>query len=157
MSIPFVYDQKMYVDSGAGDLWEEQAPHGYRTGISMALHMSGGRHFLLGIDRAEPLPKDPERVVRLMADMQLLAVFAQETAVRLLIPQTSTEIPVPVLSAREQEILRWSRDGKSNHVIGQILNISLSTVNYHLASAMKKLGVSSKHHAAAKANSLGLL
>jgi DNA-binding CsgD family transcriptional regulator len=157
MSIPFVYDQAMYVDSGAGDLWEEQAPHGYRTGVSMALHMSGGRHFLLGVDRANPLPKDPEKVVRMMADVQLLAAFAQETAVRLLIPQAPADIQLPTLSAREQEILRWSRDGKSNHVIGQILNLSLSTVNYHLASAMKKLGVASKHHAAAKADSLGLL
>ena len=32
-SIPFVYDQALYVRDGAGDLWEEQAPWGYRTGV----------------------------------------------------------------------------------------------------------------------------
>jgi DNA-binding CsgD family transcriptional regulator len=47
--------------------------------------------------------------------------------------------------------------GKSNQVIGQLLNISLSTVNFHLRAAMDKLGVASKHQAAAKAQSLGLL
>jgi DNA-binding CsgD family transcriptional regulator len=157
MSIPFVYDQAMYVQDRAGDLWEEQARHGYRTGISMALHMSGGRHFVLGVDRAAPLPEDPDTVVRMMADVQLLAVFAQETAVRLLLPLAPMDVQVPALTAREQEVLRWARDGKSNHVIGQLLNISVSTVNFHLSSAMAKLGVASKHHAAAKANSLGLL
>lgn len=155
-SAPFIYDQSMYVSHGAGDLWEEQAPHGYRTGISMALHMTGGRHFLLGVDRPDPLPSSPDKVIRLMADLQLLAVFAQETAIRLLMPQAGGG-SLPALTAREQEILRWALVGKSNSVIGQLLNIGLSTVNYHLRSAMGKLGVATKHHAAAKANSLGLL
>jgi DNA-binding CsgD family transcriptional regulator len=157
MHVPFVYDQALYVQDGAGELWEAQAPFGYRTGISMALHMTGGRHFLLGVDRPDPLPKDPDLVVRMMADLQLLGVFAQETAVRLLLPEASATAELPSLTSREQEILRWARDGKSNYVIGQLLNISLSTVNYHLRSAMSKLGVATKHHAAAKANSLGLL
>jgi DNA-binding CsgD family transcriptional regulator len=157
LHVPFVYDQALYVQDGAGELWEAQAPFGYRTGISMALHMTGGRHFLLGVDRPDPLPKDVDVVVRMMADLQLLGVFAQETAVRLLLPEASAGAEVPSLTPREQEILRWARDGKSNHVIGQLLNISLSTVNYHLRSAMSKLGVASKHHAAAKANALGLL
>ena len=50
-TVPFVYDQQMYVADGAGDLWEEQAVFGYCTGISMALHLPDGVHFLLGVDR----------------------------------------------------------------------------------------------------------
>lgn len=154
---PIVYDQAEYVNHAAGDLWEEQAPHGFHTGIAMALHLSGGRHFILGVDRADPLPSNPDQLIRLMADFQLLAVYAQETALRLLTPQSDLNRAMPVLSAREQEILKWTLAGKSNHVIGQLLNISLSTVNFHLRSAMAKLGVSSKHHAATKASALGLI
>lgn len=156
-SAPVVYDQSMYVTHSAGDLWEEQAPHGYRSGIAMAMHMSGGRHFILGVDRPDPLPSNLDNVVRIMADLQLLAVYAQETAVRLLLPQMSLEQAAPSLSPRELEVLRWTLAGKSNQVIGQLLNISLSTVNFHLRTAMTKLGVASKHQAAAKASSLGLL
>ena len=156
-STPFIYDQSMYVSHTAGDLWEEQAPHGYRTGIMMPLHLSGGRHFIMGVDRPGPLPADPDRLFRLVADLQLLAVYAQETALRLLMPQTTGSRAAAALSSREQEILKWSLVGKSNHVIGQLLNISLSTVNFHLRSAMGKLGVASKHQAAAKAQSLGLI
>lgn len=154
---PFVYDQATYVTTGSADLWEQQAPFGYRNGVAMALHMPGGRHFLMGVDSPDALPAHPDRLVRLMADLQLLAVFAQETAVRLLMPTLDDSEATPALTAREQEILRWTLAGKSSSVIGEILHISLSTVNYHLRSAMSKLAVSSKHQAAAKAHALGLL
>lgn len=154
---PFIYDQSTYVKHEAGDLWEVQAAFGYRTGVAMALHMTGGRHFYMGVDRPEALPSDPDRVVRMLADLQLLAVYAQETAVRLLMPTIEGPEVRPELSAREREILQWTVAGKSSSVVGQILGISLSTVNFHLRSAMDKLGQSTKHQAAAKANALGLL
>lgn len=154
---PIIYDQGLYVNHAAGDLWEEQAPHGFHTGISMVLHLNGGRHFILGVDRPDPLPANPDNLIRLMADLQLLAAYAQETAIRLLLPQAPLDTHMPSLSAREQEILKWTLAGKSNQVIGQLLKISLSTVNFHLRTAMGKLGVASKHQAAAKANALGLI
>lgn len=154
---PFIYDQSTYVDSSAGDLWEEQAPLGYRTGISMAMHMTGGRHFLLGVDRSESLPNNPDNLVRLMADLQLLAAFAQETAVRLLMPKIEPSGDMPSLTRREQEILKWVGAGKSSSVIGELLNISADTVNYHLRTVTAKLGVASRHQAVAKASGLGLI
>lgn len=153
---PIIYDQQAYVNHAAGDLWEEQAPFGYHTGIQLPLHLSGGRHFMLGFDRPDPLPSDPDLLFRLMADLQLLAVYAQETALRLLMPNLADD-QVPQLSARELEILKWTLAGKSSAVVGQLLSISLSTVNFHLRSAMAKLGVSSKHQAAARAQALGLI
>lgn len=154
---PVLYDQSLYVNHAAGDLWEEQAPFGYASGIAMPMHLSGGRHFIFGVDRPAPLPTDPDHLVRLVADLQLLTVYAQETALRLLLPQTEGVDDTPKLSVREQEVLKWTMAGKSNQVIGQLMNISLSTVNFHLRTAMGKLGVASKHQAAAKAHSLGLI
>ena len=157
MSIPFVYDQALYVQGSAGDLWEEQAQFGYRTGVALAMHMSEGRHFVLGIDRPDALPKNPDHVAQMMANLQLMAAYAQSTAVRLLLPKVPSNAPAPTLTAREQEVLRWARDGKSNSVIAQLLTISERTVNYHLSAAMRKLGVATKHQAAAKAQALRLL
>ncbi|MDO9091651.1 MAG: autoinducer binding domain-containing protein [Rubrivivax sp.] len=156
-SRPFVYDQSLYIEEDAADLWEEQAPFGYRTGISMALHMPAGRHFLLGVDRESPLPSEDHALTRLMADLQLLAVYAQETAVRVLLPEAQPESPLPHLTQREKEVLRWTREGKSAWSVGQILSMSEHTANYHLRNAMRKLGVSSKHIAILKAQSLGLI
>jgi DNA-binding CsgD family transcriptional regulator len=157
LSAPFVYDQSMYVDEQAGDLWEMQALFGYKTGIAMALHLPGGKHFVMGVDRDQPLPGDDELVTRMMADLQLLAVHAQETAVRLLAPQALEMQYMPRLTDREIEILKWTSEGKSAWAVGQILNLTEHNVKYHIKRILVKLGVGSKHQAAAKAKFLGLI
>ena len=157
LSAPFVYDQSMYVNEQAGDLWEMQALFGYKTGIAMALHLPGGKHFVMGVDRDQPLPGDDALVTRMMADLQLLAVHAQETAVRLLAPQALEMQYMPRLTDREIEILKWTAEGKSAWAVGQILNISEHNVKYHIKRILVKLGVGSKHQAAAKARFLGLI
>jgi DNA-binding CsgD family transcriptional regulator len=157
LSTPFVYDQSMYVDEEAGDLWEMQALFGYKTGIAMALHLPGGKHFVMGVDRDQPLPGDDVQLTRMMADLQLLAVHAQDTAVRLLAPQALELQHMPSLTDREIEILKWTSDGKSAWAVGQILNLTEHNVKYHVKRILGKLGVSSKHQAVAKAKILGLI
>lgn len=156
LSVPFFYDQELYVREGAGELWEEQASYGYKSGIAVALHLPEHRHFLLGVDRDLPLPRDFEHLARLMAELQFLAVHAQAGATRLLLP-ASPAADLPKLAEREKEILRWTQEGKSNWAIGQILGLSEEGVRYHLRSICKKLDATSKHHALVKALQLGLL
>lgn len=157
LSVPFTYDQSLYVEEDAGDLWENMAPFGYKTGIAMALHMPGGRHFLLGVDRMDPLPADDGDMTRMVADLHLLAVYAQETAVRVLLPAAAPLGANVKLTAREREVLQWTREGKSAWAIGQILAVSEHTVNFHLRNAMAKLGVAGKHMALLRAMALGLI
>lgn len=157
LSAPFIYDQATYVDDGAADLWEEQAVFGYRTGVSMALHLPGGRHFLMGVDRARELPADDTRITRMVADLQLLAVHAQDAAVRLLLAEAQEKLDLPRLTAREREVLHWTGEGKSSWEVGTILGMSEHTVNFHLRNLMSKLDVTSKHQAVLKALALGLL
>jgi len=134
-----------------------QALFGYKTGIAMALHLPGGKHFIMGVDRDQPLPGDDVLVTRMMADLQLLAVHAQETAVRLLVPESVEVQYLPRLTDREIDILKWTAEGKSAWAVGQILNISEHNVKYHIKRILLKLAVGSKHQAAAKAKSLGLI
>lgn len=156
LSVPFAYDQSLYVQEKAGDLWEEQAPYGYHSGISMALHLPDGKHFFLGVDRDHALPAD-EGLSRTMADLQLLAVHAQSAAARLLLPKAEPVEPPPRLSPREIEVLRWAMDGKSNWNIAQILNVSEHTVSFHLRNAFAKLKASTRTQAVLKAKTLDLL
>ena len=153
LSVPVIYDQALYVREDAADLWEQQAPFGYRTGIAVALHLPGARHFVLGLDREKPLPDDETRLTRLLADLQLLAVHAQEPAMRLFL-QPAGGVS---LTAREQQILRMTNEGMSAKRIADLLNCATGTVNFHLQSARVKLGVHTKHQAARKAMALGLL
>lgn len=153
LSVPVIYDQDLYVRERAADLWEEQAPFGYRTGISVALHLPGQRHFLLGLDREQALPKSEDKLMRMLGDLQLLVVHAQETAFRVFGKQR-TDI---TLSPKEQLILRMTMHGKSAKVIGAEIHSAEATINFHLQNARVKLGVTSKHQAVLKAQSLGLI
>lgn len=157
VSLPFWYDQGFYTNAGAGDLWEEQAAFGYRTGIAVALHLPDHKHFILGVDRDVPLPTGDGQLTRMMADLQLLAVHAQAAAVKVLLPKQPEAEAVPKLTPREVEILRWTMDGKSAWSVGQLLSVSEHTVNFHLRNIFRKLGSSSKHQAVLKALSLKLI
>lgn len=157
LSVPFIYDQNLYVNEAAGDLWEQQAPYGYRTGIAVALHLPGHKHFLLGVDRETDLPKEDERLTRLLADLQFLAVHAQDAAQRLLTPPPAGMTDIPKLTPRELDVLRLTRDGKSAWVAGKILAVSENTINYHLQNIHRKMNTSSKHQAVLRAMALGII
>lgn len=156
VSTPFTYDQSLYVKAGAGDLWEHQAPFGYRNGVQVALHSGAGRHFLLGIDRPDTLPEDDAALGRLLADVQLLAVYAQDAAVRVLIPPEESTL-VPHLTPRQLDVLRWYRDGKTTSETAEILNVTIHAVDYHLRCIREKFGVADTRQALMKAISVGLI
>jgi DNA-binding CsgD family transcriptional regulator len=61
------------------------------------------------------------------------------------------------ISAREKEILRWAAVGKTSWEIGRITSLSERTVNFHLQAAARKLEVSGRQAACARALVLGLI
>ena len=153
---PIVWDQATYTRQGLGDLWEEQAQFGYCTGVAMALHLPEGRHFVLGVERDKPLPGDSAELTRLVADLQLFAVHAQDSALRVL-SSPAVHVDRPSLTPRELEALRWTMEGKTAWEVGGILGISERTAVLHVNNAMHKLECSSKHQAVLKALRLGLI
>jgi DNA-binding CsgD family transcriptional regulator len=155
-SVPIIWDQQTYTGQGLGDLWEEQAQFGYNTGIAMALHLPEGRHFVLGVDRDKPLPADAAELQRVVADLQLFAVHAQEAALRLLVPEPM-QPEKPALTPRELEALHWTMEGKTAWEVGHVLGITERTAVLHVNNATHKLGCVNKHQAVLRALRLGLL
>jgi DNA-binding CsgD family transcriptional regulator len=156
-AVPIIWDQETYVSQGAGDFWERQAKFGYATGIAMALHLPGGRHFFLGVDRDRPLSKNVRTMTRIVADLQLFAVHAQEAAFRIFPPRPPKSVDGPALTPRELEALRWTMEGKTAWEVGAIMNISERTAVLHLQNSMHKLSCINKHQAVLKALRFGLL
>ena len=66
-------------------------------------------------------------------------------------------VRVPSLSQREMEVLEWAKIGKSNWEVSVILNISERTVKFHMRNIYRKLEVTNKSHAIAKAMKLGIV
>lgn len=154
---PVIYDQQTYVREQAADLWEHQARYGYRTGVAVALRLADHRHFVMGVDRRDALPSDDRDVTRLMADLQLVAVHAQDAALRLLTNEKPQINDQSLLTPRELEVLKLTMDGLTAAAISDKLVISVPTVNFHLRNLREKLGANSKHQAVLRALKLGLL
>lgn len=155
-SVPIIWDQSTYVNEGQGDKWEEQAKFGMSNGICLALHMPEGRHFLLGVERDRPVPPDPGELTRIVADLQLFAVHAQDAALRILMPHAA-DPGRPSLTPRELEVLRWTMEGKTAWEVGTLLGITERTAALHVNNATHKLSCVNKHQAVLKALRLGLL
>jgi DNA-binding CsgD family transcriptional regulator len=155
-TVPIIWGQQTYLDNHAIELWEHQAYYGYRNGIAMALHLPEGRHFLLGVDRDQALPTDKGELTRIVADLQLFAVHAQDTALRMLVSEASRP-ELPALTPRELDVLRWTMDGKTSKEVAAQLGNGERTTLWHLQNAMIKLGCNSKHQAVLKALRLGLI
>ncbi|MDH3459834.1 MAG: LuxR family transcriptional regulator [Burkholderiaceae bacterium] len=155
-SVPIIWSQETYTKRGLGELWEEQASYGYCTGVCLALHMPEGHHFVLGVDRSQAMPRDPAEITRMVADLQLFAVHAQDAALRILVPE-ATRSERPSLTPRELESLRWTMDGLTAWEVGEALGIAERTAVLHISNAMHKLHCKDKHQAVLKALRLGLI
>jgi DNA-binding CsgD family transcriptional regulator len=155
--MPFAYDQSTYVTGGAADLWETQAPFGYSSGISVALHTGTGMHFYAGFDRSHRLPANEIACTRLLADLHMLAACAQEAACRVFSPFFDGNRPFLKLTPRERDCLSWAYAGKSAWDVGMILGISAHTVEFHWKNARQKLGMDNTQLAAIRAMELRLI
>lgn len=61
------------------------------------------------------------------------------------------------LSTREAEILYWSSTGKTYSEVAGILQLTVSTVKFHMSKVVKKLGVKNAKHAISLASELNLI
>ena len=69
-------------------------------------------------------------------------------------PSSLKPIPLAIyrlasLTTREQEVLHWVAEAKSNWQVGQIVGCSEGTVKKHLQHTYRKLGVETRTAAAA--------
>jgi len=65
--------------------------------------------------------------------------------------------PTPLLTPKEREVIGWAGEGKSVWETGMIIGVSESTVKFHLQNIYKKLNVTNRTHAIAKALHLRII
>lgn len=135
--IPFAYGADTYRKARAGDLWDAQAPFGYRSGIGCTLRTPGGGQLEFSVDRPDDLPSDMGALYRLFGAAQMLASHVQSALDRLGRP---APLPAAQLEPQELECLRWAADGKTVQQIGGLLVISERDAARRLQSAARKLG-----------------
>lgn len=80
-------------------------------------------------------------------EIQGVLIHAHEMLHHLYHNAESKNNSVDELTTREGEILYWSSKGKTYPEIAFILDITVSTVKFHMAKVIKKLGVQNAKHA----------
>ena len=114
---------------------------------------------------------DPEEIKKVPPENQSdyrqhPAVYTDELAARVLeafrdlseqAASCSLDEEIPVLTARERQVLRCVAEGAMDREIADQLTISLSTVKTHVRNILSKLHASSRHQAALLAMREGLI
>ena len=129
----------------ARPMWEEARAEGLVVGWSQSCFDAVGAGGMLSLARdreylspAELRAKEPAlRWLVNVAHVALAASLARHAS------------PPLLLTEREEQVLRWTADGKTSPEIAQILELSVNTVNYHFKGALTKLGASTKAAAVA--------
>lgn len=134
---------------------EEAGRFGLRRGVSLGFQGCEGEQALLSFSVDQSQPLDSQQSCHAIMLLHTLIPYIHQQAWPL-IRATSGYHDIS-LSKREQETLLWSAEGKTAAEIALILNITESTVVFHLKNATRKLGVTNRNQAVAKAVLLNLI
>lgn len=122
------------------------------NGVGVALRGAGGAVAALGAASTE---KNVDTTPLLLDKINLMANQFYVCFWRLM--ETQPPPKAITLTNREGEILKWSARGFTKSAIGERLNISQHTVDYHARGAMKKLNAKNMTSAVVMALNLGII
>lgn len=141
--------------ANAPKLWSDAHDFGLKVGVAHSSWAARGAYGLLTMARhADPLTST--EIDQLTLQASWLADLSHALMSELLVPKMAPEAKV-VLTLRECEVLCWTGEGKTAGEIGQILNISERTVNFHVNNVLLKLNATNKVQAVVKAIVMGLI
>ncbi|MDR6539759.1 autoinducer binding domain-containing protein [Variovorax soli] len=149
---PVVWSDELF--ASAPQLWAEARSFGLRVGWAQSNLDANGVVGMLTLSRSGEALSASELEAK-EGRMRWLVNIAHLALTQALLPRVC-EIDER-LTSRELEVLKWTADGKTSSEIGQILAISIDTVNFHVSNATTKLGAVNKTAAVVRAAMLGLL
>lgn len=141
-------------DGTVNKLFSEADDFELRNGVSYPVHSIHGASAMFSLSTVDAPNKSQAHIQHELANGHLFACYVHEAIARASDNTVLTKVNSQ-LTKREKECLLWTTEGKTSWEISLILNISERTVVFHLNNAVKKLNVSNKQHAIARAISLG--
>jgi DNA-binding CsgD family transcriptional regulator len=135
------------------DFMQQIRRMGVHSGIVFPMHRTGRRRDAISISMRHGGDQDPGRIGVLQAVCAQTWSRYSELADGLFDDDTDTL----GLTGQQLEILNWIKCGKSNADIGEVLNISSKTIEYHIGKILDKLKASSRITAVVVALRRGLI
>jgi LuxR family transcriptional regulator, quorum-sensing system regulator SolR len=135
--------------------WKDAREHGLAHGVAQASWSPGGVFGLLSLARSRERIRESE-YKNISLKINWLANLTHSIMTSHILKDIGIKDDVK-LTAREREVLIWTMEGMSAADISKKLNIATSTVNFHVAHILEKLGASNKVQAASRAIAMGLI
>jgi DNA-binding NarL/FixJ family response regulator len=105
----------------------------------------GGQALLLALDVCKSGLQDRGQIERIEKTFRAVTTAAfQKTAYKRQLCRQPAQVE-PELTPREQDVLAWLRQGKSNWVISQLVGISEHTVKHIVSVILQKYSVTSRY------------
>ncbi len=130
------------------EVMSEAMVYGLRQGVSVPVHGPGGEWGMMSLGSSERY--SPTTIKDTRFHTQFIAQSTHE-ALKRVVNAVGGETPESQLTVRECECLQWTANGKTAWEISRILNLSESTVTFHLKNAINKMEVANRPQAVAKA------
>jgi LuxR family quorum-sensing transcriptional regulator LasR len=153
----FTWGSRDYVsglEGKARQMFEEARAFGIGGGVSVPVYGPGGDRGLLSLSSHATGAAFLALVREYLPEVHVVAHLAHAAMMERLSLPTHDEVR---LTVQERECLTWTLRGKTAWEIAHIIGRSRATVNFHLQKSLRKLGTSSKYHAATKAMQAGLI
>ena len=152
-SQPVLWSDELFADTP--ELWQEAQSYGLKHGWAQSRRDPEGTYSMLVLARSGPAITPAE--LEQKGDRIQWLLHTSHLAIKQACTDPDISQPIPELSEREIEVLRWTADGKTSGDIAEIMSISERTVNFHVNCAVDKLGACNKTSAAVRAAMLGLI
>ncbi|PMZ92461.1 MULTISPECIES: autoinducer binding domain-containing protein [unclassified Pseudomonas] len=150
-TLPLVWNDELFHE--VPQLREAATAYGMTHGWSQSVHDQQHNESQLSVSRAKGAVSRDELFEKSAQVMWLCNTLHAALSTHHLAKYS----PLPQLSERELEVLKWSAAGKTAADVAMILSLSTSTVNFHIRSVISKTNASNKAGAIAIAALRGLL
>ncbi len=155
--LPLVWQPEAFNQTEQLALYEEASDHGIRSGITFPMHGCNGEAGLISFaSDMKPGPAFNAQLTHYMSELSLLRDYAFESSLPFMRAHAHAE-PIPHLTRRELEVLKWVMAGKSSWEISRITDCAEATVNFHISNIRQKFNVSTRQQALVKAIALGII
>jgi len=154
---PIVWDE----NTGKGnnvieDFFRKAHDVGLRHGMSIGHKGYDGTFCLISLARKKPIDTSTKAYKKTVVALSS-AIASLQCKIVAASGAKLIEDKIVDLTPREKQCLVWAADGKTSGEIAQILGVSESTVVFHIKNFIKKLDVTNRSQAVAKAVRMGLI
>jgi LuxR family quorum-sensing transcriptional regulator LasR len=155
--LPLVWEPETFHAENQGALYEEASHFGIRSGVTFPVHGCSGEVGMISFAAdIKPGQQFHDRLDHYMADLSLVRDYAFESSLKY-IKAHGAAVPVPHLTKRELEVIKWVMAGKSSWEISRITECAEATINFHISNIRQKFNVNTRQQALVKAIALGII